>query len=61
MKNKVINLILFTVAILVGGTLGYELLSGSKPLNILLFFLSCIALGQVFSFIQKLLMNKNKK
>lgn len=60
MKYKIINLLLFAVAMITGGTLGHYLLSGSK-LNIYFYLAICLILGYVFSAIQKFLFNKNQK
>lgn len=55
------RLLLFVVAIVVGGLLGYKLLSSSGPFIYLLFLVACMLLGTVFYRIDKWICEHHKK
>lgn len=52
------RLLLFVVAIVVGGLLGY--ISGSGPFNDLIFIVACMLLGTVFYRIDKWICEHHK-
>jgi len=47
------RLLLFAVALAVGGSLGHWLLSGSGTLNWIVFMMTCLVLGEIFHQIDK--------
>ncbi len=47
------RVILFVVALAVGGVLWYVLLSGGRSENTLIFLISCAVLGGVFNYIDR--------
>ena len=50
---KIMRFVLLAVAVLVGGGLGWLLLAGFNPLNVMIFVAVCAMFGQVFYEIDK--------
>ena len=55
------RLLLFVAALVVGGMLGYKLLSCSGPFKYLIFMVACMLLGEVFHLIDKWICENHKK
>lgn len=55
--KTVLKVIMFILAIAIGGLLGYYLLVGFELLKMLLFGAACIALGYLFHAIDKKISN----
>ena len=55
---KMAMALLFILALAIGGGLGYILLQGSEPLNMSIFAVACVLLGEVFHQIDKKISKK---
>lgn len=56
--NHLCRLILLSMALIVGGGLGYILLPEVEPIKIIVFLIACFALGEAFHQIDKRLFRK---
>ncbi len=55
---KMAKALLFILALAIGGGLRYILLQGSEPLNMSIFAVACVLLGEVFHQIDKKISKK---